>query len=126
MKKNSMLQQTALAVGIAAVLAFPAFVYGLDAPHSVTAEEPGQAGEAAMDKATTEADRSLNEQIRQSLQAEPALATSAKQIRLETENGEVTLYGLVDTEQEKANISAKVQQISGVKKVDNQLQTASN
>jgi osmotically-inducible protein OsmY len=126
MTKKNMLQQTALAVGIAAVLAFPAFVYSLDAPHSATAEEPGQAETVVMDKAGTEADRSLNEQIRQSLQAEPALAASEKQIRLETENGEVTLHGVVDTEKEKADISAKVQQISGVKKVDNQLQIIAN
>jgi hypothetical protein len=45
-------------------------------------------------------------------------------VRLNTENGEVTLQGAVATEKEKADIGAKVEQIAGVKKVQNQLQMA--
>lgn len=83
-----------------------------------------QVGRAMGDQATTEADRALNQRIRQSLSADSSLGTTAEKVHLTTENGEVTLQGTVATEKEKADIAAKVQQISGVKKVDNQLQMA--
>jgi len=49
---------------------------------------------------------------------------TAEKLQLATENGEVTLHGTVATEKEKADIATKVQQMAGVKKVNNQLQMA--
>jgi osmotically-inducible protein OsmY len=84
----------------------------------------GQVGKAMGDQATTEADRALNQRIRQALTADSALGSTTERVHLNTENGEVTLRGAVATEKEKADIAAKVQQIAGVKKVNNQLQMA--
>jgi len=76
------------------------------------------------DEAKSAADHALNQRIRQTLHAEPSLGMSAEKVRLSTDNGEVTLQGTVTTEKEKADIAAKVQQVAGVKKVNNQLQMA--
>jgi osmotically-inducible protein OsmY len=54
------------------------------------------------------------------------LATVTPKIHLDTDNGEVTLHGSGVTDKQKADIAAKVQQVAGVKKVENQLQTALN
>ena len=78
------------------------------------------------DAAATEADRSLNQRIRQVLNADTALVLSVQKIQLDTSNGVVTLYGSVPTEKIKNDVSAKVQQVAGVKKVENQLQMAPN
>ena len=82
-------------------------------------------GESVMkDEASTEADRTLNQQIRQALSEDTALAAAAQSVFIVTDNGEVTLHGSVATEKEKADINAKVHQVAGVKKLKNQLQMA--
>jgi osmotically-inducible protein OsmY len=79
---------------------------------------------AAADQATTEADRTLNQKIRQGLTSDPALGTSSKNVHFSTDNGKVTLHGTVATEKEKKDLEAKVEKMAGVKDVDNQLQIA--
>jgi osmotically-inducible protein OsmY len=84
-----------------------------------------QAGKAMVDKAASETDRSLNQRIRQALSGNTALATVARNIQLETEDGEVTLHGSVTSEKAKSDIADAVEQVSGVKKVENELEIAS-
>jgi len=79
---------------------------------------------ATTDQAKSEADRTLNQNIRQALSADTSLSTSAKNVHFNTENGKVTLQGTVPTEKDKKDIEAKVEKITGVKDVDNQLQLA--
>src|SRR5262249_2392736 len=76
------------------------------------------------DEAVTEADHMLNQRIRQALGQDVALAAATQSVSITTDNGEVTLHGSVATEKEKANINTKIQQVSGVKKLYNQLQMA--
>lgn len=83
-------------------------------------------GQTTEDKAATEADRSLNQRIRQAFNADPALAPSVQKVQLNTNNGVVTLQGAVPTEKIKDDVSATVQQVAGVTKVENQLQMAPN
>ena len=78
------------------------------------------------DKAVTPADQALNQRIRQALSGDMILVTAIQKVHLDTDNGEVTLLGSVATDKQKADIVAKVQQVVGVKKVDNQLTTAVN
>lgn len=138
MHRKTTLWQAVLAVSIALALALPAFAQGQgrspesSSPSSTppsggaSMQSSGQVGKAMGDKATTEADRNLDQRIRQALSGDTALAASAQNIHIETDNGEVTLHGSVATEKAKADIAAKVQQVMGVKKVNNQLQTASD
>ena len=79
---------------------------------------------ATTDQAKSEADRTLNQNIRQALSADTSLSASAKNVHFNTENGKVTLQGTVPTEKDKKDIEAKVEKITGVKDVDNQLQLA--
>lgn len=79
---------------------------------------------SATDQAKSEADRALNQNIRQSLSADFSLSASAKNVHFSTDNGKVTLHGTVPTEKDKKDIEAKIEKMTGVKDVDNQLQIA--
>jgi osmotically-inducible protein OsmY len=150
MRKNSKLWQAFLGVGIAA-LTVPAFVQGQTSGSGSSATDsgthsgsihPGSGGmgtgggsgtmgssemigsRAMTDQATTEADRSLNQSIRQGLNSDSSLSSSAKNVHFSTTNGVVTLYGTVATEMEKQSIEDKVEHMTGVKEVRNELQMA--
>jgi osmotically-inducible protein OsmY len=54
--------------------------------------------------------------------ADESLSTNAKNVKIITANGVVTLRGPVNTPQEKATIEAKAQSIAGAKNVESQLE----
>jgi osmotically-inducible protein OsmY len=139
MHRKSTLWSAALAASVSLALALPAFAQGQSegsksSPGGTPSFEertmPQSSERVAKtmeDKAATEADRMLNLRIRQTLTGDMTLAyTVIQKIHLDTDNGEVTLHGSGVSDQQKTDIAAKVQQVAGVKKVDNQLQTASN
>ncbi len=74
------------------------------------------------DQSETEADRTLTQRIRQAVVADDALSTTAKNVKIITVHGVVTLRGPVKTMEEKRTIEATAQQIAGADKVDNQLE----
>lgn len=74
------------------------------------------------DQSESKADRALTKQIRQAVVADKSLSTTAKNIKIITVNGVVTLRGPVKSSQEKANIEAKAKHLAGTTKVDNQLE----
>jgi hyperosmotically inducible protein len=74
------------------------------------------------DQSETEADRTLTQQIRRAVVADDSLSTTAKNVKIITVDGVVTLRGPVNSPHEKEVIAAKAQQIAGVNKVDNQLE----
>ncbi len=80
----------------------------------------------AGDQSESEADRSISQNIRQSLTSDDSLSTNGKNVKVITIDGKVTLRGPVKSDQEKAAIAAKAQQVAGVKNVDNQLEIATN
>ena len=132
------LWSTALAVSLSLALAVPAFAQGQSrtpqssGPSSTPSAEGakmqsyGGGVKAMEDKAATPADQALNQRIRQALSGDMTLAATIQKVHLDTNNGEVTLNGSVATDEQKADIVAKVQQVAGVKKINNQLRTASN
>jgi hyperosmotically inducible periplasmic protein len=77
------------------------------------------------DQSENEADRTITQNIRQVITADDSLSTNAKNVKIITNDGTVTLRGPVKSEKEKAEIEAKAKQIAGVKRVDNQLEIAS-
>ena len=129
MHKNK-LWSTALSVIISGALTLPAFAQGQSA--SPQSSDPGSTSSMAgakmqsEDKAATPADHTLNQRIRQALSEDMALATAFQKVHLDTDNGEVILQGSVATDKQKADIATKIQQVAGVKKVDNQLRIAAN
>jgi osmotically-inducible protein OsmY len=134
MQKNSKLWQTALAVSATSVLIVltpehgrseTTGLSGTKSPHTsgrAAVESAKEVSKAMGDEATTEADRTLNQRIRQALKEDSSLAAAAQNVYLKTDKGEVMLHGSVATKKEKADVGAKVRQVMGVKKVQNQLQ----
>jgi hyperosmotically inducible protein len=74
------------------------------------------------DQSESEADRTLTQQIRRAVVADDSLSTTAKNIKIITVDGVVTLRGPVQNPREKEIIEAKAQQIAGADKIDNQLE----
>ena len=77
------------------------------------------------DQSENEADRTITQNIRQVITADDSLSTNAKNVKIITNDGTVTLRGPVKSEKEKTDIEAKAKQVAGVKRVDNQLEVAS-
>jgi len=75
-------------------------------------------------QAEKEADRAITQQIRQQVFKEDALSKDAKEVRIVTVDGVVTLRGPVQTEAERKEIDSVAKCIEGVKRVDNQLEIA--
>ena len=74
------------------------------------------------DQGNSEADRTTTQQIRKALVKDSDLSMVAKNVKIITANGTVTLRGVVKTEQEKNDIAAKAKQFAGVTQVNNQLE----
>ena len=74
------------------------------------------------DQANNKADLNLTQQIRKAIMADKSLSTNAKNVKIITANGVVTLRGPVNTPQEKTTIETKAQNIAGANNVDNQLE----
>ena len=74
------------------------------------------------DQSESEADRTLTQKVRQALMDDGSLSTYAKNVKIITINGLVTLRGPVNSERERSEIGRKAQAINGIKSVDNQLE----
>ena len=66
-------------------------------------------------------DRDITQQIRQSIMKDKSLSTYAHNIKIITENGQVTLKGPVRSEEEKKTVEAKATEVAGENKVTSQL-----
>jgi hyperosmotically inducible protein len=74
------------------------------------------------DQSESEADRTLTQEIRKAVVADDSLSTMAKNIKIITADGVVTLRGPVQSRHEKEAIEAKARQFAGINKIDNQLE----
>lgn len=74
------------------------------------------------DQSESEADRELTQRVRKSVVDDDSLSMNAKNVKVITRNGKVTLRGIVDTQAEKDAVAAKARAVSGVTDVDNQLE----
>jgi osmotically-inducible protein OsmY len=72
----------------------------------------------------TAADRDLSKKIRQAVVGDKSLSTYAHNVKIVSQNGQVTLKGPVRSEEEKAAIAAKATQIAGDGKVTNEMTVA--
>ena len=78
----------------------------------------------ALDQGTSEADRKITQQVRQSIVSTLGAdnSTLAKNITIITKDGKVTLKGMVNTDAEKKNLEEQAKAAPGVTSVDNQLE----
>ena len=76
------------------------------------------------DQSSQPADLRITRDIRRSLVKDESLSTEARNIKIITANGEITLRGPVKTQQEKAAIAAKVAQVASGYRVNDQIEVA--
>ncbi|MCE2983274.1 MAG: BON domain-containing protein [Parachlamydia sp.] len=74
------------------------------------------------DQSENDLDRAVTQKIRQAIVGDEALSTNAKNVKIITVNGVVTLRGVVNNDREKNEIARKTKEVSGVNNVDNQLE----
>jgi hyperosmotically inducible periplasmic protein len=84
------------------------------------------ATKTAGDQSENEADRKITQEVRKSIVDDDKLSTNAQNVKIITNDGQVTLRGPVKTQEEKKAIESKAKQVAGVKNVENQLEIASN
>lgn len=77
-----------------------------------------------MDQGGSEADRTITQQIRKAVVGHEGFSTDAKNVKIITQGGVVTLRGPVKSAEEKATIADVSTKTEGVKRVDNQLEVA--
>jgi uncharacterized membrane protein YeaQ/YmgE (transglycosylase-associated protein family)/osmotically-inducible protein OsmY len=75
-----------------------------------------------MDQGGSEADRKVTQKIRQALMGDKNLSFTAKNVKVITINGKVTLRGAVKTDQERSSIESAAKAVAGDAQVDNQIE----
>jgi hyperosmotically inducible periplasmic protein len=97
------------------------------APDNTGKNERDRGGETKTpgDQAENEADRTITQNIRQAITSDDSLSTNAQNVKIISNNGNVTLRGPVKSAKEKQDIESKAKQVAGVKRVDNQLEVTS-
>jgi osmotically-inducible protein OsmY len=76
------------------------------------------------DQGESEADRTLTQRVRQDVMKQDDLSVNAKNVKIITQNGVVTLRGPVESAQEKSVIVRTATGVSGVQRVNDQLEVA--
>ncbi len=104
--------------------------------NAASSKEPDNTGKNVRDRATnaltsgdqgsSESDREITRGIRKAIVGKEDFSTSAKNIKIITTEGKVTLRGPVNSEEEKKSIAAMAQSVPGVSSVDNQLEVKTN
>jgi osmotically-inducible protein OsmY len=92
-------------------------------PDDTAINERDRSGETKTsgDQSNSSADLKTTQAIRQALMKDGELSTSAKNIKVITANGHVTLRGPVKTAQEKAKIDQLAKSAAGGAQIDNQV-----
>jgi hypothetical protein len=78
----------------------------------------------ADDQSNSKADVEITAAIRRAVTDDDSLSVNAQNVKIITNGGVVTLRGPVKSEQERASIAQKAKQVSGVTRVNNELEVA--
>lgn len=82
------------------------------------ADKPGI---TAQDQPENESDREITQRVRTAV-GKDGFSLNARNVKIITSNGRVTLRGPVASDKEKTDVAAAAQQTAGVTSVDNQLE----
>ena len=77
-----------------------------------------------MDQGPSQADRNMTMQIRQAVMHDSSLSFAAKNVKIITINGKVTLRGTVKTDAERSAIEGAARNVAGGAQVDSQLEVS--
>jgi len=78
------------------------------------------------DQGGSQADRTVTQQVRQGVVDDSALSMTAKNVKIITVDGVVTLRGPVKSAAEKSQVAAIAQRVAGVTRVEDKLEIVSN
>jgi osmotically-inducible protein OsmY len=79
-----------------------------------------------MDQGGSEGDRTITAEIRKQITDNDQLSTNAKNVKVITQDGVVTLRGPVKNAQEKTTVAGIARKAAGVKRVDDQIEVEHN
>jgi osmotically-inducible protein OsmY len=88
----------------------------------VNVRDRNPASITAGQQSNAKADVELTQRIRRAVMQDESLSMTARNVKIISANGSVTLRGPVNSEQERTAIGKKAQAIAGPDKVDNQLE----
>jgi hyperosmotically inducible periplasmic protein len=128
--------RTLVALGVAAVLAVPAgSAFAAEDTEQIAAEQRRDADDTGrnvrdrddrtltpMDQGDSAQDRTITQEIRKAVTERDELSTNAKNIKIITVDGVVTLRGPVKSQEEKTTIVSIAKKAPGAKRVEDQLE----
>jgi len=115
------------AVAVAGLLLIPAFSAGAQTPPDNTKVNKGDQAKGATtadQQKENASDRGITQKIRRALMDDKSLSTYAHNVKVVTQDGQVTLKGPVRSEDEKKSVEAKATEVAGAGHVINQLSIA--
>lgn len=121
--RSSLLTFCAAAVLGAALVATPTLAQQPDNSKNNQGDATAGATTAQSQKENP-ADRAITQKIRKSIMQDKSLSTYAKNVKIVTADGKVTLKGPVRSDDEKSAINAKAVAVAGADNVTNQLEIA--
>jgi hyperosmotically inducible protein len=112
---------------LAAIPIGPARAAGPYAPDNtgVNVRDRNSGAMTAGQQSNSSGDLALTQRIRKSIMKDHSLSMMAKNVKIVSANGDVTLRGPVKTEKEKSTVMAKAQAVAGVDRVNDQLEVKS-
>jgi hyperosmotically inducible protein len=120
------MKQTLLALACLSALSLAAFAADNEKakPDNTATNERDRSGETKTsgDQSNNSADLKITQAIRRALMKDRELSTTAKNIKVVTANGQVTLRGPVKTAQEKAKVDQIARSAAGGAQIDDQLE----
>jgi len=119
------MKRTLLALGCLSALSLAAFAADNEnvKPDNTAKNERDRSSgtKTSGDQSNSSADLKITQAIRRALIKDRELSTTAKNIKVVTANGQVTLRGPVKSAQEKAKIDQLAKSAAGGAQIDNQL-----
>jgi hyperosmotically inducible protein len=119
------MKRTLLAIVCLSTLSLAAFAADNEKtkPDNTATNERDRSGETKTsgDQSNSSADLKITQAIRQALMKDRELSTTAKNIKVITANGQVTLRGPVRSAQEKARVDQIAKSAAGGAQIDDQL-----
>ena len=120
------MKRTLLALACLSALSLAAFAADNEKakPDNTATNERDRSGETQTsgDQSNSSADLKITQNIRRALMKERELSTMAKNIKVVTANGQVTLRGPIKTTQEKAKVDQIARSAAGGAQIDDQLE----
>ena len=123
-KTKGLMKETLLALACLSALSVAALAGNEKTkPDNTATNERDRSGETQTsgDQSNSPADLKITQAIRQALMKDGELSTTAKNIKVITANGQVTLRGPVKSAQEKAKIDQLAKSAAGGAHIDDQL-----